>query len=549
MKAVGPRPEQLFSRAMELFRRQGYSTVTLSDVAASAGVSLDDLYRHFPRKESFILKLYEQLASDLEGRVSDLPTGTMAQRFRAIVQAKLDLSAPYLEFLRYLLPSMLDPENRLGVLGPHVDRIRAHVQGVFSAVVHGASDAPPRERIPRLARMLYTAHLGIVFLALQDQTPERRLAPEALEVATELVGVAGRLAGRKPGPIGRLIAWLLGLPRIDLLSERLDRLAAGYVQPPHDPAHFTLAENLLRDLFRHRRLQPGAGRCAVEPCPQCLALHLPRVQTTIALGEPIELVLPAFPAKSANRRKTLGPLPDLGEELALRFLQERCDAIRQRYEPGAKLIICSDGRVFNDLVGVADEAVTAYRLRLLEMIRNLGLESIEVFDLDDVRPGADHDLMRRWLCEEYAESLTDLEERTRRHPHHQQMFNGIHRFLFEDLIDREPGLSRTQARNQSKGPAYEVIRRSNAWSRLIAVNFPEALRLSIHPQPPHGDKIGILLTPAEDPWLTPWHGVALLQADRFVLTRRSEAEEAGARIVERDGVPSHFELSETSHVR
>jgi pyoverdine/dityrosine biosynthesis protein Dit1 len=270
---------------------------------------------------------------------------------------------------------------------------------------------------------------------------------------------------------------------------------------------------------------------------------LPRVRAAIAAGEPIRLVLPAFPAKSANPKKTLGPLPDLGEELALRFLQEACDAIRHRHPPGAKLTICSDGRVFSDLVGVPDDAVSAYRARLIELIRTLGLSDIDVFDLDDVRPGESFDATRRWLVETHGEPLEQLVERTKAHEHHTQMFNGIHRFLSEDLAAREPALSKNQVKERAKPIAYEVIRRSNAWSRLVAVYFPEALRLSIHPQPAHAEKIGIMLTPAEDAWLTPWHGVVLLRGDRFVLTRRAEAETMGARVVERDGRPSHFEIA------
>jgi pyoverdine/dityrosine biosynthesis protein Dit1/AcrR family transcriptional regulator len=543
--------ERLLKVALDAFRERGYAAVSPSDVAIAAGLPLDEVYRHFPRKESFVLRLYEQLASALEGRVAELPDGDMADRFRAIVRAKLELIGSHRDVLQFLLPAMLDPANRLGVLGPYGDRIRARVQGIFAAVVHGANDSPPSEQVGRATRMLYTMHLAIVFLTLQDQSADRRLAAEGLELAGELIALAGRfLIGSRPGIAGQMLASLAGLPRFDLLADRFDRLASAYVQPPHDPAHFTLAERLLRDLFRYRRLQPGAGGCGAEPCPQCLALHRPRVEACLAAGEPLHLVLPAFPAKSANVRKVTGALPDLGEELALRFLQERCDAIREIYSPGARLTICSDGRVFNDLVGVADDAVTAYRVRLIEMIGQLGLDAISVFDLDDVRPGEDFDATRRWLTEQYGEPTEVLIERIRQFEHHRQMFNGIHRFLFEDLVDRESALSRTQARNRSKDQAYEVIRRSNAWSRLIAVNFPEALRLSIHPQPPHAEKIGILLTPAEDLWLTPWHGVALLQADRFVLTRRAEAEKLGARLICRDGRPSHFEMPlapEASH--
>ncbi|MFM9965606.1 MAG: L-tyrosine/L-tryptophan isonitrile synthase family protein [Planctomycetaceae bacterium] len=103
-----------------------------------------------------------------------------------------------------------------------------------------------------------------------------------------------------------------------------------------------------------------------------------------------------------------------------------------------------------------------HRARLIEMIRQLGLTSIEVFDLDDIRPGADFAATRQWLTEQYAESRELLEERTRQFEPHRQLFNGI-----------------------------QVIRRSNAWSRLISNYFPDALRLSIHPQAAHSEKIGI----------------------------------------------------------
>ena len=533
---------RLFETALGLFASRGYAVVTPADVAEAAGCPLDDLYRHFPRKERFVLKLYERLASDLESRVPELPAGTVAERFAVLVRTKLALLEPHWGLFKSLLPSALDPADRLAVFGPVSDRIRARVQGVFASAVYGATDAPSPDSAPPLVRFLYATHLACILLALQDQTPEKKLSAEGVEFAADLAGLAARWFARgQPGPIGRMMASFAGLPDLSAMADRADRLASALVEPPHDPAHYSLAENILRELFRHRRLQPGAGPCAQNPCPQCLALHLPRVRAAVSAGEPVRLVLPAFPAKSANPKKTLGPLPDLGEELALRFLQEACDAIRHRHPPGAKLTICSDGRVFSDLVGVADDAVSAYRARLIELIRTLGLSDIDVFDLDDVRPCEAFDATRRWLVETHGEPLEQLMERTKAHEHHKQLFNGIHRFLSEDLAAREPTLSKNQTKERSKPTAYEVIQRSNAWSRLVAVYFPDALRLSIHPQAPHAEKIGIVLTPAEDAWLTPWHGVVLLRGDRFVLTRRAEAESMGAKVIERDGRPSHFE--------
>src|SRR5262249_18339107 len=130
------------------------------------------------------------------------------------------------------------------------------------------------------------------------------------------------------------------------------------------------------------------------------------------------------------------------------------------------------------------------------------------------------------------------------------LFDGIHRFLFEDRVVLEPHKTRSQVRRECKALAYAVIQRSNAWSHLVASEFPKALRLSIHPQAPHARKIGIRLTrpprmgEKEDVWLTPWHGVAVRDPwGHWAFMRRHDAEAiAGARIVHVRGQPSHFEV-------
>ena len=67
-------------------------------------------------------------------------------------------------------------------------------------------------------------------------------------------------------------------------------------------------------------------------------MHGAKIEPSIAAGRPIGLVILAFPAKSPNRRKTLGPLPDLAEHLALNFLQLLCDQIRHFHPPGARIV-------------------------------------------------------------------------------------------------------------------------------------------------------------------------------------------------------------------
>jgi hypothetical protein len=86
------------------------------------------------------------------------------------------------------------------------------------------------------------------------------------------------------------------------------------------------------------------GRGVFSPC----------VRRHVVDGRKIPMVLPAFPAKSVNTEdKVLGSRPDLGEELALDRLNDLCTRISQVYEPGATVLIATDGVCYNGKVHCA----------------------------------------------------------------------------------------------------------------------------------------------------------------------------------------------------
>lgn len=255
-----------------------------------------------------------------------------------------------------------------------------------------------------------------------------------------------------------------------------------------------------------------------------------RLTESLRSGHPIRMVLPAFPAKSGNRRKTYSPLPDLGEVLALKRLNALCETISHHHRPGAKLVICSDGRVFSDLVGVTERDVTQYGASLRNICENHQLNHLGFFDLEEVFPGCeDFQEMRGQLEKEYAEPLEALKDRVKENPQTQALFNGIHRFVKEDYFYLYPKLSRNKISRLSKEIAYKVIQRSNAWSHLVERAFPEAVRLSIHPQPPHSPKFPVRLLPGKDRWGTPWHRVALYDGKTYQLVRHSETRPGSLR--------------------
>jgi len=252
------------------------------------------------------------------------------------------------------------------------------------------------------------------------------------------------------------------------------------------------------------------------------------------------LVLPAFPAKAPNPRKVLGTLPDLAEQRALERLSELLDDLSEIWSPGARLTICSDGHVFADAVGVADATVEAYREALLPLIDD---PRISWFDLSTAFDHEQPETLRAMLMEKYAESEAALHARALQSPALMTQIDGIHRFLVEDAVVLHPDLTKSQVKKHMRARAYEVVRRSEAWGSLITNVFPNALRLSIHPQPDPSTKIGLNLLGVQDPWMTPWHGVAVVGRAGLTLMRRDEAEALGAVVVHEDGRPSYLEMA------
>lgn len=75
---------------------------------------------------------------------------------------------------------------------------------------------------------------------------------------------------------------------------------------------------------------------------------LSMIYRAVKVNGPVRMVLPAFPFKSPNSEvKVLGTLPDKAEDLALAHLNGMCAAIEEMYAPGARLVIVSDGLVYN----------------------------------------------------------------------------------------------------------------------------------------------------------------------------------------------------------
>ncbi|MFJ1268782.1 L-tyrosine/L-tryptophan isonitrile synthase family protein [Legionella lytica] len=290
---------------------------------------------------------------------------------------------------------------------------------------------------------------------------------------------------------------------------------------------------LLRLIMNQRRISEDAEKtCLGAGCALCSQHPRVKIQQAIRDERMLTLILPGFPAKSANRQKTLSAKPDRGEIMGLTQLNQLCQNMQKIHQPGVKLIICSDGRVFNDLVLVHDTDVDLYQQGIQDIIHTHQLHHLTTFNLDEVYLGHHYQSMRELLMLEFGQTLACLKKQILEEPHWRYQFNGIHRFIIEDQFVLNPQHSKNKVRQQAKETAYEVMRRSNAWSALLAQYFSQSIRLSIHPQPCGSEKVGIQFIPSGNRWSTPWHNVLLKDTQGWQLIKRHEAERLGATLDE-----------------
>ncbi|GAB3638680.1 hypothetical protein GCM10027422_42700 [Hymenobacter arcticus] len=333
----------LLDTGLALLTEQGFQAVSVADIAA-AGQPLAEAYRHFGSKNNFILGLYQRVHDELEARAPNLPDGPLALRFQALVRCKLALLVPYHRLLRSQLAALLDADAPTGVLSPETEDIRLRGLALFEIAVRGATDAPAETQARALAQALYAAHWGVLGLRLLDRSAEGQATDELLELLCAGLALATPQLATALGPL------LLG------------QVGAAVGQFLHVSAEvdFEVARRVAKLILLHRKVLRTGPDDPAAPDEQSIAIQLPKLHYYISQGQPIHLILPAFPAKSPNPHKVLGKLPDLGEEIALTFLQSLCNDIRQVYAPGARISICADGRVFADLVQVSDAEVSAY---------------------------------------------------------------------------------------------------------------------------------------------------------------------------------------------
>lgn len=243
-----------------------------------------------------------------------------------------------------------------------------------------------------------------------------------------------------------------------------------------------------------------------------------QVTQFVEAGAPIELLLPGFAFKNPNRAKTLGPLPDLGETLALRKLAAFGAAVSEGYAPGCRVIVFSDARVWADLLGVglADAQAYASALRAIE-----GLAPHVVFANLDAH--LEH-LPGEGEVAERLRTLSGAQPRARleaelgldggpvRDDDRRRVYERFVALCDEDG-SFDPRLDAAARRARCEASALSMMLRHAAFGRVLAAAYPGAIRLSVHAGRNAGGKYAVRLLPGADDAPLPYHGCMVLDPE------------------------------------
>ncbi|CAM3637596.1 TetR/AcrR family transcriptional regulator [Nocardioides zeicaulis] len=180
--------------ALTLFRAGGYDATTMRAIADEAGVSLGSAYYYFSGKEELVQAFYDQLQAEHALAAEPAYEATaFADRLRGVMEAFLDLAAPYHDFGGQFFRNAADPRSPLSPFSAQSAPAREASTALFRRVVEGSDlkVAPAlREELPEL---LWLLHMGVVLFWVHDDSEGQRRTRALVAGVVPLVDRAARL--------------------------------------------------------------------------------------------------------------------------------------------------------------------------------------------------------------------------------------------------------------------------------------------------------------------------------------------------------------------
>ncbi|NYE36886.1 AcrR family transcriptional regulator [Nocardioides cavernae] len=180
--------------AMSLFRSGGYDATTMRAIADEAGVSLGSAYYYFSGKEELVQAFYDQLQVEHAERAGTAyDTTVFADRLRAVMDAFLDVAAPFHDFGGQFFRNAADPRSPLSPFSERSTPAREASTELFRRVVEGSDLKITPALRAELPELLWLLHMGVVLFWVHDDSEGQQRTRTLIAGIVPLVDRAARL--------------------------------------------------------------------------------------------------------------------------------------------------------------------------------------------------------------------------------------------------------------------------------------------------------------------------------------------------------------------
>jgi len=183
---------RMLEAALALFRKRGFESATMRDIAEEAESALGAVYYYFDSKDALVMAFYERAQMELTPLVEDAlsKTSNLEERLHALLKVKLDYFAPNRTLLG-ALSAHVDPLHPLSPFSREGRAIRDHDIDLFAGALTGSKVRLPDDLKMHLPRLLWLYQMGLLLFWVYDRSPKqertRLLFEKSLSIVVSLI--------------------------------------------------------------------------------------------------------------------------------------------------------------------------------------------------------------------------------------------------------------------------------------------------------------------------------------------------------------------------
>jgi len=177
----------ILATALDLFRKAGFETTTMRDIARAATVATGAAYYYFPSKEAIVSAYYDQVQRIHAEKTREEWKGKsgLRERLGVVFHSKLEILKDDRSFLGALFRYTGDPQHPLSVFGKGTQLQRAQSMAIFHEAIVEANISEEMKKV--LPAALWLVHLGMILFFIYDETKGQQRTHKLIDGVLDLL--------------------------------------------------------------------------------------------------------------------------------------------------------------------------------------------------------------------------------------------------------------------------------------------------------------------------------------------------------------------------